>query len=176
MRKNKQKTQKHLQLAVKIIYSSLIYAPFTMEELFSHKNFIELSKEVQEVLKNQKWTNKYGAELLKFIVKLGFFTLVFLFFSQKGVFFKISGMAVLSFVYYSIAITGIHESSHGSFVKSTKGNKRWGHFFSDFWAGQSSVWWHHHDVEEGYWYCLKNCIKYYTTLFENANQSPTVQQ
>ena len=118
-----------------------------MKELFSEKNFARLSKEVHELIDSQTWMQKYGYEWLIFFLRILGFTIGFLIFSQKGIFYKIFGMLILSYFYYGITITGVHESSHKSFVKSSKFNNFLGYVFSDFWGSQSSEWWYKRHIE-----------------------------
>ena len=122
-----------------------------MQELFSEKNFARLSEEVINLIKKQDWMQKYGFEWAILFFRIIGFCLGFYIFTNTvtntGIFYKVLGMIVLSYFYYGIAITGIHETSHRSFVRSSKLNKFFGYIFSDFWASQSSEWWYHRHIE-----------------------------
>ena len=118
-----------------------------MEDLFSHQNFVALSKEVQNLIKTQNWLQRHGKEWGMFFVRALIWIGAFLVFIQPGVFFKIFGLILLSYAYYGIGITGTHESSHLAFSESKKVNRLMCYFFSDFWCAQSSEWWYNRHVQ-----------------------------
>ena len=117
-----------------------------IHKILSKKHFAELSKEVHEVIKAESWWQKHGHEFLVFFLRLALFAAGFFVFAQVGWVYKIVGMAVLTYAFYGIGITGTHETRHSSFTEKEKWNRLWAYFFSDFWAGQSNLWWYHRHV------------------------------
>jgi fatty acid desaturase len=113
-----------------------------VQTLVSQEQFRELSKRVQIVLSHQK-KRGYRFELLAFFVRLGLYACGILLFSFGGWLFQLIGLVLASFGFYAVAITGTHETRHGCFQQSERLNRLWAYFFSDFWSGQSNVWWHH---------------------------------
>jgi len=117
-----------------------------MEDIISRKSFAELTIKVNKLLKSQSWFQRYGVEFLVLGFRFVLFALSLWIFSFPGWIFKIVGMLMLSFNYYGIAITGTHETRHNSFAKTKGANRVWAYFFSDFWGGQSNIWWHRRHV------------------------------
>ena len=117
-----------------------------MNEFLSRRDYMELSREVKALFDRQSYLQAHGWELLIF----GARALLFAFgyavccrFEQGG---RAAGILVMAYAYYGIAITGVHEASHKSFVGTAAANKRWLSFFSDFWSAQSGEWWHERHV------------------------------
>jgi len=117
------------------------------EELFSRQHFVELSSRVQELIKQQSWWQLHGQEWVNLAIRLACFAASFIVFAQPGWAWKTIGILLLSYFYYGIGITGTHETSHLSFVRSFRGNRFLAYFFSDFWASQSNLWWKHRHVD-----------------------------
>lgn len=117
--------------------------------MLHEQHFRQLAKEVKAVTQQATWLEQHGYELLVF----GFRLLLFiggivLLNVGATVWLQGIGLIVASFGYYGIAITGTHETKHNSFTKSNRINTILGYFFSDFWAGQSSQWWHYRHVQK----------------------------
>lgn len=117
-----------------------------LPDILSKENFAKLSVEIHARLKQENWWQKHGFEFFIFFLRCACFALSFLIFSQDAWFFKIVGMIFLSYFFYGIGITGTHETRHSSFTSSEYWNRLWAYFFSDFWAGQSNLWWHNRHV------------------------------
>ncbi len=107
-----------------------------------HLAFSQLSQEVSDRIRKLTWIKSQGPEIFKFIARVIGFAFSFWIFSIDTIFTKIAGMLTMCYFFFGIAITGVHEARHGTFVKSEKINKLFGYLFSDFWAGQSSEWWY----------------------------------
>ncbi len=118
-----------------------------VRDLFSEKNFIELSKEVRNLVSTQSWWSRHGQEWVALFARLALFALGYGIFTVPGAIFKIIGIVILSYAYYGIGITATHETSHLAFTKSPHLNRILSYIFSDFWCAQSSLWWHHRHVQ-----------------------------
>ncbi len=121
-------------------------------EYLSRKNLIALTQEVREYLKSLSWFKRYVYEVFICVFKLALFAGGIWIFSFPGLWNKILILPVLSFLYASISITGIHETGHRAFVKWPLLNKILGYFFADFWTGKSSLWFHYHHCQEHHTY------------------------
>ena len=117
-----------------------------MDHGIEKRHLKALTRIVQEELQRLGWWQIWGKELLTFGTRLVLFTLGFFIFSLHGIIPKTTGIFILSYAYYGIAITGTHETRHTSFVRSLGWNRVWAFFFSDFWASQSNEWWHYRHV------------------------------
>jgi fatty acid desaturase 6 len=124
-----------------------------MNEMLSRRAFRELSAEVKEIFDRQSYWQAHGWELLIFAARVLLFALGYAVCCRLDHWGRAAGVVLMSYAYYGIAITGVHESSHNAFVGSTRGNRLWLTFFSDFWSAQSGEWWHerhviqhHHDT------------------------------
>jgi fatty acid desaturase len=117
-----------------------------MNELISRRDFRELSKEVKAIFDRQTYLQAHGFELLIFGGRVLLFGLGYALCCRLDHWGRAAGVAVMSYAYYGIAITGVHESSHKAFVESAAGNKLWLSLFSDFWSAQSGDWWHERHV------------------------------
>lgn len=84
----------------------------------------------------------HGMELIKFLLRAGLFIICFWIFAQDSIFTKIIGMIGMGYSFVGIAISGTHETRHGTFAKSPMANRIWAYIFADFWTGQSNDWWH----------------------------------
>ncbi len=105
-----------------------------------------LSEEISRALAGMSWWQKHGRESLHFFLRALLFCAGFLIFTHSALGWRAFGIAVMSYAFYGIAITGTHESSHGSFFASKRLNRAALFFFSDFWGGQSGEWWYHRHV------------------------------
>ncbi len=117
-----------------------------MEELIPQQDFLDLSKEIDALLKGLSDSQIYRWELLVFAGRLILFAAGYAVFAVQTPVGIALGLGVMAYAYYGIGITGVHEASHKTFVKSPGGNRAWLYFFSDFWAAQSSKWWHYRHV------------------------------
>lgn len=122
-----------------------------------HEHFAQLSRAVNHILEKHSWFARYGMEITKMLLRLlGFAGSFLVFFINTPV---TDTLAVIgcSLFYYSISITGMHETRHNAFVSSKRVNKFLGYVFGDFWAGESNVWWFDHHVTDHHAYTnIKN--------------------
>lgn len=107
-----------------------------------------LSRRVREVVRPLGWADRHGGELLRFVGRAAVFALGAIVFPLAPGPVRPFLFALLSYLYYGIAVTGVHEASHQAWVASRWGNQLWGLFFSVFWSGQSFAWWHHRHVQQ----------------------------
>ena len=117
-----------------------------MNEVLSRRDFRELAKEVKGMFGRQTYLQAHGWELLIFGARVLLFALGYAVCRRFEHWGRAGGISIMAYAYYGIAITGIHEASHKSFVKSAAGNKLWLSLFSDFWCAQSGEWWHERHV------------------------------
>ncbi|HXT02208.1 MAG TPA: fatty acid desaturase [Elusimicrobiota bacterium] len=117
-----------------------------MNGLLPRRDFAELSRRVKEHADRQGWLQAHGCELAVFAARALLFLGGYWLCAAGGGLVFASGLAVMSYAYYGIAITGVHESSHRAFAASTDANRLWLRFFSDFWSAQSGEWWHERHV------------------------------
>ncbi len=122
-----------------------------MPEGISPQGFARLSKEVNGVLKQYSWFGQYGFEWLTLALRLGAFALCFWVMSLSTLSFWL-GFPLLSYLFFGIAITGMHQSRHNGYTKSAKANKINSYIFGDFWSGESSDWWYAHHVQDHHVY------------------------
>ncbi|MBI4144287.1 fatty acid desaturase [Candidatus Woesearchaeota archaeon] len=92
-------------------------------------------------LLQQSWFRVYWRGVFSVFLKIVIFVLGYFVFSVHGLIFKILGLLLLSFAFYSISVIGIHSSGHNSLVRSFLANRVLCYFFADLWAGLSSEWW-----------------------------------
>jgi fatty acid desaturase 6 len=118
-----------------------------MEEILTKQHFIELSDRVQTTIRGRGWFDRHGYESVMLFLRVALFAGAFSLFALPSWPARIVGMILLSYAYTAIAITGTHETSHLSYVKSKFFNKAWAYFFSDFWSAQSHLWWHYRHVQ-----------------------------
>lgn len=117
-----------------------------MDEAISREDFISLSREVKAFFDRQTYLQAHGWELLIFGLRALLFAAGYALCFAPARPALWTGIGVMAYAYYGIGITGVHEASHKSFVRSAAGNRRWLLFFSDFWSAQSGDWWHYRHV------------------------------
>lgn len=117
-----------------------------VDETLAERDFLVLSREVKALAGRTGWLEAHGVELLIFGLRGLLFAAGYALCARGGRWPFVGGLLVMSYAYYGIGITGVHEASHGSFVDSAWGNRLWSYFFSDFWSAQSSDWWYHRHV------------------------------
>ncbi len=111
-------------------------------------NYNQLSQKIQAYVKKQNWYQLHGVELVKCFLRFSlFFLAYFLFATQESFVLQALAIFIMAYAFTSVLISGIHQASHRSFVKSTLGNKLWGYFFTDFLIGKSSLWWYNRHIE-----------------------------
>lgn len=114
----------------------------------SKNDFQELSREIQAILKDLSWFDRYGMEWVKLGLRFLLFALGWAVFAipVHGA-FQLLGITMMSYAYIGICITGIHEASHQSLAISRRANRFWAIFFTDFWTSKSHIWWRWRHVE-----------------------------
>lgn len=130
---------------------NILVLKFNMPEGISPQGFARLSKEVNLVVKEYNWFGQYGFEWLTLAFRLGVFALIFWFMAQSRIWFFV-GFPFLSYLFFGIAITGMHQSRHNGYTKSVRANKINSYIFGDFWSGESSEWWYAHHVQDHHVY------------------------
>lgn len=118
----------------------------------SHEHFIQLSRAINQILEKNSWFARYGVEIIKMCLRVLGFALSFSLFFINTLWGDILGIIACSLFFYSISITGMHETRHNAFVASPRINKFLGYVFGDFWAGESNVWWFDHHVTDHHVY------------------------
>lgn len=122
----------------------------------AHEHFAELSAAVQRCIAQEK-ISQYRQEWLWFGARALLFATGLTLCSFPVVILKIIGFFITSYAFYSIAITGMHESRHDALSSSHTVNRFWGYIFGDFWSGESNVWWYDHHVRDHHVYTnIKN--------------------
>ena len=117
-----------------------------MDDLLPVQDFRELSRVVKELDDRQGYLQAHGCELLVLGARAALFALGYAACCRFASWGRAAGVAVMAYAYYGIAITGVHEASHRTFVQSSRANRLWLRFFSDFWSAQSGAWWHERHV------------------------------
>ncbi len=122
-----------------------------MPEGISPQGFARLSKEVNLVVKKYNWFGQYGFEWLILAFRLSAFALTLWVMAQGTLWFFVF-FPLLSYLFFGIAITGMHQSRHNGYTKSPLANKINSYIFGDFWSGESSEWWYAHHVQDHHVY------------------------
>lgn len=118
-----------------------------METSIHSKKFAALSREVNELVKQQSWYSLHGAEVIKFLARFALFIAGFGVFLAPHIITRLMGLIVMSYAFTGIAISGIHEASHKSFAKHKWANKVWAYIFTEFWTAKSHDWWNFRHIE-----------------------------